>query len=182
MCETFLTLTTSDKIQAIAIVANILISVISVTIAILTLRQTNKITKEANRPYLAIYYELIQVTSTFTPYLVLKNFGNTGAIIDSVTYSPEFKNEYNKTPFLKLSNHFIAPNQSIVTACKFEKPHKSINFTVKYHNGTSFFTESFVINPESIANLVYGKVTPNGSNNLEKIIVHSAQELIRTRL
>lgn len=182
MIDTFLKLESSDKIQIISIVSTTMISIISVIISVLTLRQTNKITKEANRPYLAIYQETIQVTSTLISFLVVKNFGTTGAVIDSISYEPDFTQKYNSRPFLNLTNHFIAPNQSLTTACEFLKPYKPVTFTVKYHNGKTSYKESFIINPEANAKLTYAKSTPGNSTNLEKIIAHSAQELIRTKL
>ncbi len=182
MFDLFMKLSTSDKIQIISIIATTLISVVSVIIAVATLRQTNKITEEANRPYVVIYLEVIQVTSSFTYYLVIKNFGASGAIIDSVSYFPDFQNKFKNKPFSKLENHFIAPNQSLSTACCFQKPYIPITFVINYHQGKKFYTESFIINPEATSSILITKSAPSNSSNLEKIIAHSAQELIRTNL
>lgn len=172
----------SDKIQIISILVSTLIAVISILIAIATLRQTNKITEEANRPYVVIYLDVIQVTSTFCYYLVVKNFGNTGAVIDSITFTPDFDTKYNYKPYEDFKNHFIAPNQSITTACDFSKPYKPITFTINYHKDKKKYSDSFIINPSATSGLILSKVTPSNSDSLEKVIAYSTQELIRTKL
>lgn len=178
----FLELEPSDQIQIISIIATTLISIVSVWIAVATLKQTNIITAEANRPYIVVYLNTIQVTSSHVQYLVVKNFGNTGAVIDSVTYEPEFKNKYSLRPFEEFKNHFIAPNQSITCACGFELPCESIVFKINYHQGKKSYSESFTINPNAFAKLLNSKSSNTKMSELEKTISYAAQELIRTRL
>lgn len=181
MFNAFSNLSITDKLQLISIVSTTLISIISIFIALATLKQNSKVIGEANRPYLAIYYEIVNVSSYVT-YLILKNFGTTGAIIDSVTPSFQFDSGYNSEPFSLLKNHFIAPSQKITTACRFEKPYQIVTFTINYHNGNKKYSESFVINPESISNMILAKSSSGKDTNLEKIISYSAQEIIRTNL
>lgn len=178
----FLELEVSDQIQIISTIATIIISLVSVWIAVSTLKQTNKITEEANRPYVVIFLEVIQVTSTFTYYLVVKNFGNTGAIIDSISYNPDFNNKYGLKPFADFENHFIAPRQSITTACDFEKPYTPIDFTISYHVGKKSYTDTFIINPLATSGLILSKVSPSKDSSLEKVVAYATQEIIRTKL
>jgi len=165
----FQELEVSDQIQIISIIATIIISLVSIWIAVSTLKQTNKITEEANRPYIVVYLETIQVTSSFIQYLVVKNFGNTGAMIDSISYEPEFKNKYDLRPFEEFKNHFIAPNQSITCVCGFEFPCEPIIFRINYHQDKNFYSESFTINPNALAKLINSRASNSKMSELEKL-------------
>ena len=171
----------SDQIQLVSATVSTLIAVISIIIAIATLRQTNKITEEANRPYLAIYLETVQVTSAVVTYIVLKNFGSTGALIDSITYESEGVSKYGIDSLIKLSNHFIAPNQAISSGCYFEKPYMPFTFTLKYSNGKKKYSEKFIVNPDAISELQFSKALISSSDNLMSVISKSAQEIIRSQ-
>lgn len=175
----FKNLGTSDLIQLVSISITALIAVISITISVLTLRQTNKITRESNRPYVVIFLETISVTENTVFYLVLKNFGKTGAIIDSITFEPELESKL-RVPFASTTNFFIAPNQSVTT--EYPSGNKSlITFTVKYHDNIKEYVDTFEINRNAFRECVYVK-THTSSLGLEKNISYAFQELIRTRL
>ncbi len=173
-------MTSSDVIQLVSAIASFSLGFISICIALATLIQTNKITEESNRPYIAIYLDVISVTDIHH-YLVVKNFGNTGAIIDSISYSPPLESKYN-VPFSKVKNHFLAPNQKMTTVCKFEKPYVPITFTIKYHAGKKSYSEDYVINPDSAADMLIMKSSNSSFSQLEKVISYSVQEIIRTNL
>ena len=170
----------AENIQLLSSLVTAAVAVLSVAIAVFTLRQTNRITEEANRPYIVLYSESVRVTSTPVTYLVIKNFGKTGAVIDSVTHSPSFENRYGVKPFAKLTNFFIAPSQAISTACHIETDNPII-FTIKYKSREKSFCESFTINHLAISENVIVK-TSSSSDSLEKTVSYAAQELIRTNL
>jgi len=173
-------ITNSDFIQLVSILISSLIAIISIVISVLTLRQTNKITQEANRPYVVVYLETISVTGTPMLYLVLKNFGKSGAVIDSITYSPKYKSKFEREPFISMLNYFIAPNQSVTTAYSNED-NSAVTFTIKYHDNRKSYIDSFEINQNAIRECLLIK-THNTGMDLEKSISYAFQELIRTRL
>lgn len=95
-------LTPSDVIQLIGILASLITSVIAIIISVLTLKQNSKMIDETSRPYVAIY---AKTTNFQSPqyYLVIKNFGQTGATISSIKCSPDI------TPFSIRSDPFHFP-------------------------------------------------------------------------
>lgn len=87
----------SDIIEIVSIITSTLLSVISLWIAVKSLKQSQKSIEiaelsieESNRPYVVVYRDFIQVLNTAHEYLVIKNFGNTGATIDSLEISPPY--------------------------------------------------------------------------------------------
>ena len=104
MIEWFSKLSMEIQVDIISILASTLISVISIIIALISLIQTNKITKEANRPSVIIFLESISVTSARNKYLVVKNFGNTPAKIDNIICSREIDFCFGLNPFKDLIN------------------------------------------------------------------------------
>lgn len=177
----FSQLTISVQIQLVASCISAFVAIISIIIAVATLKQTNRITKEANRPYVVLYYDSIQVTSTIVNYLVIKNLGRTGAVIDSVSHFPLFESKYGRTPFTELQNHFIAPNQTVTTACDLKECKEPVTFEVKYHDQGKTYYETFIINHQAISPNILAK-TSDTNAPLEKIVAYATQELIRKQL
>ena len=61
-------------------------AVISVLIAVKTLRQNNKMIKNSSRPYIAVSFQSTNFQS-ISVYLVIKNYGASGAVINSLEFS-----------------------------------------------------------------------------------------------
>ena len=154
-------------------------AIIAICISVVTVRQNHKIFKETNRPYITIYFNYIQVSGS-SSYLIIKNFGNTGAVIDNITYDenivlvkqlPHFK------PFIHLKNTFIAPGQSISSFCEFSEDEDPITFKINYHNGKDKYEETFHINPKMFkSNLTAKSSSPEATN---QILQSSFEELLR---
>lgn len=78
-----MSLTPSDVIQLIGILASLITSIIAIIISVLTLKQNSKTIDETSRPYVAIYAKTTNFQSPHY-YLVVKNFGQSGATISSI--------------------------------------------------------------------------------------------------
>lgn len=136
----------SDIIQIISIICTSILSIIAIIISILTLIQNNKMIFESNKPYISIFSKVISFSSPHL-YLVLKNFGASGAIILNIDYDEILDGYFERKPFKNMSNAFIAPNQSFVYPLTFdENLDKSINFTVTYKYLNKIYTESCIVN------------------------------------
>lgn len=110
-----MSLAPSDVIQLIGILASLITSVIAIIISVLTLKQNSKMIDETSRPYVAIY---AKTTNFQSPqyYLVIKNFGQTGATISSIKCSPDitpFSIRSDHIPFSNFAETYIAPGQSL---------------------------------------------------------------------
>lgn len=170
----------SDIIQIVAIIVSTVISIISICIAVKSLKQTNKSICDANKSDVVIYPDFIQVNSIRTNYLIIKNFGKSSAIIDSIDFSNNdfFENTY--TPFYNLSKCSIAPNQTFSTIVDYKKyPYIPFDITIKYHDNLGSYEKFFSINTEAMAKQLVGLATSNNQDSLEKTISTIGQELIR---
>lgn len=181
MIKWYLSLDTEIKISIISLIATTVISIISVSIAILTLRQNNKIIKEANRPSINVFLETIATTTMRNNYLVIKNFGNTPGKINSIECSVDVKSICYTNPFKDMINCTLAPNQSIVTACNTENIDEAYRFTIKYSNGKRKFTDISSINAKYTKSLVSSQSSSSNMTILEKTIVNVTEELIKAK-
>lgn len=85
----FLKLSVSDRIQVIAIISTLIISVVSIAIAVATLIQTNKIAKESERAYIVFYIERLKHDEFHS--LVIRNFGNSAGTLESIEINPRLE-------------------------------------------------------------------------------------------
>ena len=88
MASSFLTI--SDIIEICGIAVSLITGIVAIIISVKTLKQNSKMIEESTRPYITIYF---QTTTVRTPraYFVIKNFGNTGATISSITCDYDLK-------------------------------------------------------------------------------------------
>gem|GEM_PF-2216002 len=169
-------------IQVISSISSTIISLVSVLIAVRALKQNNKIIREANKPYVVAYTDFIQVGSIRQTFLIIKNYGKTGATIDSISYSNVSFFAGKAEPFKYLTNCFIAPNQTYSSQMFFAKPYISFNVTIKCHDIFGKYQNSFSFNTEGIANQLAGATTNNLQSKLERTISTTAQEMLRKNL
>ena len=135
MASSFLTI--SDIIEICGIAASLITGIVAIIISIKTLKQNSKMIEESTRPYITIYF---QTTTVRTPraYFVIKNFGNTGATISSITCDYDLKKcslDSRATLFTHISNTFLAPQQSIpcrVDIGNIVDENISLTFKIKY--------------------------------------------------
>lgn len=92
-------------------------SILAVVIATGTLWWSVKIQHDTSRPYVVAFLKPISMHGVIIVYLVIKNFGKTGAKVmnfhASVPLVMKSGNDYTNNPFEKVTNTLIAPQQSI---------------------------------------------------------------------
>ncbi len=160
-----------------------LVGIISVIISVCTLKQNSKMIEESTRPYVVVY---LTSTNFQAPnlYLVVKNFGKTGAIINSFSSSLDLAliSHGNKELFNGIENSFIAPGQSYTTAINFAKipDEKNVTFAVKYFTKEKSYSEEFKINLGSYHNVL--SVRANTKDKELKIISYALQDLVEKHL
>lgn len=144
----------SDWIQISSILATIIISVVSIIIAIKSLHLTRESIVDANKPYIGCYVEMIEV-GHFQKYFVIKNFGKTPATILDIKFNKEIKGLGRQGKIDSIKNALIAPDQKFITAVKVEEKE---NFTVKitYKDMNNQIVEqSFNLNLGFTSDLLY---------------------------
>lgn len=148
----------SDKIQIISIICTSVLSIIAIIISVLTLLQNNKMIFESNKPYISIFAKAISFTSPRI-YLVLKNFGTSGATILDIEYDEVLDSYFKKKPFEHMKNIFIAPNQSFMyPLSKAEDLCKPIHFKIKYKYLNKTYIENHLVNFDHYNDICYLKV------------------------
>jgi len=174
-------------VQVVATIIGITTSIIAVVISILSLKQTQKSIEKANRPYVVVYRDYIQVSGNVHEYFIIKNFGKTGAIIEGITIDPEYINPLRKKRvFDNIQNTFIAPGQSISTVTNsnaFESKRTGLTTVIiDYHSGKNHYQEEIILNEELDNDFAFIKTSPSKNKTLEEIITKATEELLRRQL
>lgn len=151
----FITLNIDTKIQIITTLITCIIAILSVLIAVYSVLKSNKIANDSSRPYITASLESIVVSKKSHYYILIKNFGKTGATIKSISGCENFKTENFYNPLLTLQNYFIAPNYSINTSIKIPTSHSTLTLTIKYSWNNKTIIEEFVLNPNIDTTVIY---------------------------
>ena len=107
-------MTTSDKIQLFGIVISALTSIIAIFISVHTLRQNSKMIEDSSRPYIGIYGLSTYICDRYY-YIIIKNFGQSIAHIESLTYDFDLAKlalRDGLDPFGNIDGTSLAPGQS----------------------------------------------------------------------
>lgn len=148
----------SDVIQIISIISSSILSIIAIVISVLTLVQNHKIIFESNKPNIVIFSKVISFSSPYT-YLILKNFGNSGATLLNVESNKDLKSFFDRVPFENLKNTFIAPNQSFIYPLLPDvELDKTISFTINYKYLNKEYSENCTVTFEHYKDIAYTKV------------------------
>ncbi|MFF5994824.1 hypothetical protein AAGS61_08675 [Lysinibacillus sp. KU-BSD001] len=167
--EWFNNLDISNKIAIVSALATFSVSIISTIIALLALRTTKKSITEANRPYVVIAIETIE-TGFYAKYLVIKNYGTTGAYIDFVKTNHEFKNTYFNNFIKDLTTRFIAPGQSFVSYLDIEPEEAQMEFEIQYSSPLGKYQERFTLNEKLYKHQVRKSVNQSQLSELSNVL------------
>ena len=178
---TFEPLTTTDIIQIIGIIISLTTSIVAIVISVKTLKQNSEMIEESTRPYLMIYGNTTNFQSP-NFYLCLKNFGQTGATILSLSCNLDLvKYSYheNYIPFSHITGTMIAPGQSFLCNLDTRKLYEEeviLEFTVTYTANKKIYNEVFSINPKTYSDLVQTRASTRDAEL--KIISYTLQSLV----
>ena len=172
----------SDWINVVLCVLSFLLAAISVVTVVFTLKQNNIMIQNSTRPYVVA---MAQLTNFQEPifYLVLKNFGASGATIQEMLCSialNEVSYRDEMTPFNNIEGTFLAPGQKITSALYSEKfKEKNIReFTIhlRYTDGIKVYEEDCPINYKAYIENVCARASTEGKEL--KIISYALQDLV----
>lgn len=154
MKELLSQLTPSNWVQIFSTVATLIVSVVSITIANSSLKQTKQAaidTKKsefnATRPYVTIYSNVISTgIMSIHKFLIIKNFGKTAAQVKSIEFSPQLDKSNQERNLASLHNFVLAPGMSIRAEVD-QKFGEVVTFKVKYCDFEMHkFYESYNVN------------------------------------
>ena len=179
-------MTSGDWINVILCVLSFALAVISVVTVVITLRQNNKMIESSTRAYIAVSGQSINVQSSEF-LLVVKNYGNSSAIIENITFDISLKPymyALDIEPFSAIANTTLCPNQNIVcnlNPIKMGNDNvKVINCTVTYISNGKRYTENQIINYEALCKNVVTRASTDGKEL--KIISYALQDMIKKNL
>ena len=169
----------SDIIQIISIVCSSILSIVAIIISVLTLWQNNKMIFESNKPNITIFSKVLNFTSPY-PYLILKNFGVSGATILNIEYDKTLKNYLNREPFENMKNVFISPNQSLVYSLNHENfdYSKVFHFKITYKYLNKTYTEECQVSFNQFLDIAYVKNHLHNSSDDIKELSEIFQEMV----
>lgn len=164
-------------------VVNIILSVFSFLLAaiyvvtvVLTLKQNNKLLEANSRPYVVAYFVYEEYSTNY--YFCVQNFGNTSAIIQSISLKPDIR-IYKKSCSEMMENTMIAPHQQIhffVDFSEKERILKDSDFShsvkVEYIDCTSqkIYIEEYSVNLQYSEEVLSTRNTHSNYTNSENML------------
>ena len=175
-----------DWINVVLCVLSFVLAAISVVTVVITLRQNNKMIESSTRAYIAVSGQSINVQSSEF-LLVVKNYGNSSAIIENITFDIPLKPymyALDIEPFSAVTNATLCPNQNIVCNLNPVKMGEDnitiIHCTVTYTSNGKKYVEKQIINFEALCKNVVTKANTKGKEL--KIISYALQEMLKKNL
>lgn len=167
----------------ISIIVNIVLSVLSFLLAfisiifvIATLKQNNRMLEASSRPYISIYLETITICEQ-TTFFVIKNFGNTPAIITKFEYDSVLKNTPQKFKLYNSQFDYIreltfSPGQSKLIPYETQKlANPTLTFVIGYvSQNQKYYEDSITVNARNYAHIPVPRPETNvSSDNLREV-------------
>ena len=144
-------LNASDKINIALCILSFVLAAISVITVIITLRQNSKMIENSTRPYITIYGKKVNF-GILKYYLIVKNFGSSGATITNFTSETDlskYADLYNPAVFKHIIGTHLAPQQSIQCTLDINKLNKNnietLSFQIEYVSSKKY-KESVTVN------------------------------------
>ena len=179
------TLSTSDRIQLAGIILSTTASIVAIIISVFTLHQNNKMIEDSTRPYIVMYTGTTNFQSP-NYYLIMKNFGQTGAYVTSFCCDYDLiKCSYNdkRAPFSHIENTFLAPGQSYTCSINplklFENP-RPIKIDISYKSGTKTYNDTIILNVEADPGMMHTRAATRDKEL--KIISYTLQDIAEKML
>lgn len=176
-------LTLSDIIQILGITTSFTTAIVAIIISLITLRQNSKMIEENSRAIISIYPQSIN-TGTVMLFIVIKNFGNSPAIIQKLDYNFDFTNCYqfrSDRDYLKdFIGSSLAPGQSLICALDYSKLSHPVTFTIEYLSLSRKYCEMLTVDLKAGVNIPVPKTATEGKEL--RTIAYSLQEMIQKNL
>lgn len=181
------TMTPSDWIEILGILASVITSIIAIIISVKTLQQNNKMIEESTRPVLTIYSKYVDDHL----YIILKNLGNSPCIVDSIQTDLNITNEekqpFTGNPYENISGATIPPKKSIIcTLIPYSLKKRNFKFVLKYHSQSKSYTDECEVNcdADNIFPDLYPTIDPKNHGDIIalKTIAHAIQNIHKQNL
>ena len=157
----------ATKVNIVLCILSFALAIISVITVIITLRQNSKMIESSSRPYLSIYISHIYCTDCIN-YLVLKNFGNSSAIITDFHCNVDLRiaaYDDPHIPFEHIVGQSICPNEKFPIPLKLYELCKKtdiLSFSIRYSSGKKCYSENISISLSAFSDYPIMIANPEG--------------------
>lgn len=175
----------SDCIQLTGIMVSLITSIIAIIISVKTLKQNNQMLEDSSRPYLVMYTGIVNCEGP-SYYLLLKNFGQSGAYIDSFSCDhdlSQYSFDIRAVPFKHIVNTFVAPGQTYrctIDPLKLFKNPEPLVFNITYSFNQKTYRDVFSLNIKADSDLIQTRACTK--DNELSVISHALQDLAEKQL
>lgn len=164
-------------------VLSFVLALMSVCIAVFTLRQNSKMIEATTRPYVGFKIERIN-TGTVRYLFVLRNYGTSAALIESFEANVNLKSlkalPTDAGPFERVTNTTLMPGQQLATVFEYSKLKeltKELKVRIAYKSLAGVqYEEEFPINIVMNSDIVSSRT--NTKEKEMESISYSLQELV----
>lgn len=176
----------SDWINLSLSILSLILAITSIITVVLTLKQNNKMIESNTRPYISVYGDMTNFAN-LQFYIIVKNFGKSGAVIKDFTCDIDLK-KYNYgikvTPFECIKGTLLAPNQNIVCSIDYKKLSADniniLNFTIEYEFCGKVYKENYPVNYGAFRKNITTKTSTKDKEL--KTISYTLQEMVQKDL
>ena len=144
-------LTASDVIEMVGIIISLITSIVAIWISVKTLKQNSQMIEESTRPYISLYVGTTYFSSTIT-YLIIKNFGQSSAVITDFSSSIDLSTiSYDEgyVPFSHIVGSQLCPGEAIqypINVTGIPNDIDPIVISLKYKSQSKIYSETIPIN------------------------------------
>lgn len=180
-----------NRTEIISSIIQTVTSIVAVVIAITSLVWTTKSQRDANKPYIVAYLKQVLSSSTLITYLVIKNYGKTGAIVTNVTAVPALdcgNLKFENNPFSNFKSQIIAPNQSYAAGISIGRSSSELKttkfvLTICYLDQQSKKqTETFSLDKDALDTVQHFNSSPTEGDDISRAIYKTSSEDLVSRL
>lgn len=155
-------------------------SIVAVVISVFTLIQNSEMIENSTRPYIGIYGLSVFVVDR-TYYIIIKNFGQSSARIESFHSDPlldNFSKIKGEVPFSHIVGSTIMPGDSFRASFNFDVLPEYITFQLSYSCGRKRYYDTISLKIDSnIGNLQTHQRPSGPSSAPESIIAETLQDM-----
>lgn len=182
--ENLSSLPSADIISIIGIITSTIASIVAIIISVLTLIQNSKMIENSTRPYIAVYGASTHVGTNPHYYLIVKNFGQSAAKINTFVCKPnlaKYSDSSYDNPFYKLSGTTMVPGQSFrcaINIAALQEDVEDLVIDLAYSCGKHTYSEKYQVHiSANKGNTVIHEHLPNDlatvSDTLQDLLINS---------
>lgn len=176
----------SDRINVALCILSFLLAVISVITVAITLRQNHRMIENATRPYVTVYGAVTGFDASQF-YLVIRNFGQSSALITEFSSSAELSQlvmaEELPIPFEHIVGQTLSPNQAMhfpISHLAVRSLDAPLSFHIRYSSFPKSYDESVTVSTQSFCDLLF--VHAGKESDTLRVISNTLQEIAVNQL